>query len=64
MYWNGGKWKLDVFIDLLNAQESGEIALDYLKVLSYRESLPYYKIIKDLSNGGYPVTLLAKIYRV
>ena len=64
MYWNGGKWKLNVFIDLLNAQESGEIALDYLKVLSYRESLPYYKIIKDLSNGGYPVTFLAKIYRV
>ena len=63
-YWNDGKWKLETFKELLLAQESGTIAMDYLSSLASSEFLPYRTIIEELSNEGVSTRILSNIYRI
>lgn len=63
MFWNDGKWEYDVFKLLLEVQESGNIAIDYLKGFNGKELIPFEKIITDLSGLGCSTEVLAKIYR-
>lgn len=63
-YWNEGKWDYEVFRRLLTAQNSGEIALDYLACSGNSERLPYNAIISGLSENGYSTELLANVYRI
>ena len=63
-YWNDGKWNFETFKDLLVAQESGAIAIDYLGSLKGGEILPYNTIIEELSNYGCSDSILAKVYRI
>lgn len=63
-YWNNGKWNYNTFRSLLSVQESGAIALDYLRRFGGSEQLPYDSIISDLSNDACSVAILAKVYRI
>lgn len=63
-YWNDGKWDFATFKKLLVAQESGAIAIDYLRSLGNGEFLPCETIIEDLSNHGYSAEILADVYRI
>lgn len=63
-YWNDGKWDFTTFKKLLAAQESGAIAIDYLRSLGNSEFLPCNTIIEDLSNHGYSAEILAEVYRI
>lgn len=63
-YWNDGKWDFATFKKLLVAQESGAIAIDYLRSLGNGEFLPCDTIIEDLSNHGYSAEILADVYRI
>ncbi len=63
-YWNDGKWDFATFKKLLVAQESGAIAIDYLRSLENSEFLPCDTIIEDLSNHGYSAEILADVYRI
>ena len=63
-YWNDGKWDFAIFKDLLSAQESGAMAMDYLGSIGGREFLSYSTIIEDLTNAGCSVEILAKVYRI
>lgn len=63
-YWNDGKWGYETFKELLMAQESGAIALDYLGSLASGELLPYRTIIEELSDDDVPIKILSNIYRI
>ena len=63
-YWNGGKWEFETFKLLLNVQESGVIAIDYIDYFGRTGHLPYDTIIEELSKEGCSTEILAKVYRV
>lgn len=62
-YWNHGNWDFSVFKDLLDAQKSGYMAMDYLNHLKQTD-IPYRKVIKHLLNEKYPIEIIAGVYRV
>ena len=63
-YWNDGKWDFATFKALLAVQESGVMAIDYLRNLGSSEFLPYSTIIEEISSHGCSTEVLAEVYRL
>jgi hypothetical protein len=61
---NGADKVFEVFKELISAQSSGAIAMDYLGVIASSEHLPYRLIVAELSNDGVSTEILSKIYRI
>ena len=62
-YWKNGKWDYKTFIVLLSAQETGQMAIDYMaNVLASNPSM-YPKLIEQIASEGVPDEIIAKIYR-
>ena len=63
-YWNEGKWDYETFKFLLEIQESGQIALDYLKGHIDEKCIEYSSIVENLMVSGYSKEIVAKVYRI
>ena len=63
-YWNDGEGDYATFNCLLEIQESGQIALDYLGGIDDEKSIEYSTIIHDLASSGCSVEILASVYRI
>lgn len=64
-YWNDGNWDYTVFKCLLEVQESGQIAIDYLREINSEKCIiDYSLIIEDLTNDRYSPKILTSIYKL
>lgn len=62
-YWNNGIWDIEVFRELLNAQESGQMAIDYMVGTVKDEVSLYPEIVEMIKTNQYSDSVLADVYR-
>ena len=62
-YWNDGIWDIKVFKELLDAQESGQMAVDYMVGTVKGEVSMYPEIVQMIKKDQYSDSVLTNVYR-